>query len=628
VQFALSQLSAENGAHRFEDICRHFARARLVPNLLPATGPVGAGGDAGRDFETYRSYLADQLGRHGGFAARLPEGAVAFACTLQQEGLPSKIRSDVAKICAGGVAVEAIYAFVVIELPVGVRHRLQEEVKEDRGVHLEVFDLHALAEELSDPSVFWIAERYLSLPASLMPAGSDDEPEDDAPAWYVEDRTRWRDRGAARPAPGELLDLRDGLRHATSHVRARDDLPFWLSLMEPLCGAPGRVVRQRARYETAVAQMRGLGDLRPADGHVIDFFDEALGEDDPARLSDAGVLLTYASVAWSFARSDVTLDQLASWSAALRKRVEELLAGDPPPVRRARLLEVLGQLCLSRRPGSMPRAPEPMELPEVSELVDEAGRPRRPFSLPPERVRFFVDKERGLVAWGELAASLADIPLFPVDALSQYLELLSPLLVDEPAWSSLVEAIDEALARSEGDAAAGDRALDRALVLAEADRPLDALEELHKAKVRFFHGDHARSISSTLLAIGDLYGTLHLPQAARQHALAAASAARASGADEVAGLVPHALLVASEHDYRTGNSVSALQTLRVGLIAQAALVDAEVDQWADRDFSRALVTAGMSFNAAHDRQGRRAPQGRRFPREAPGDTRGRRRLVE
>src|ERR1700733_7469067 len=84
LQFALSQLPAENGAHSFEDLCRHLARARLVANVLPATGPVGAGGDAGQDFETFRSYLVEQLGQHGGFAGRAAESAVAFACTLQQ----------------------------------------------------------------------------------------------------------------------------------------------------------------------------------------------------------------------------------------------------------------------------------------------------------------------------------------------------------------------------------------------------------------------------------------------------------------------------------------------------------------------------------------------------------------
>ena len=451
ISFALSELPSENAAHRFEDVCRQVARARLAPNILPATGPVGAGGDQGRDFETYRTYLATQLGRHGGFAGRVPQGAVAFACTLQQDRLPAKVREDVSKICGGGVPVEAVYCFLAVPMSVGTRHQLQRELQEAHGVHVEILDRKWLAEELADPELFWIAEEYLSLPAALAPARpAVPGAQEGLPAWYVADRDRWRGRGAAHPTLGELLDLRDGLRHATFHGQARADLPFWLSLMEPLCGAHGRAVRQRARYETAVAQMRGLKDLRPADGHVADFFAETGDEDDPARLSDAGVLLTYASVAFSYAQSDLKLEQLQTWSKMLRARVEQLLDDGPPPVRRARLLDVLGQLCLARNPGSLGRAAEPMELPEVAEIVDEEGRPLRPIRSPAAPERFFVDVPRGLQAWGELAASLPDLPLFPVDGMARSLELLSPLLVDQDGWSAIVAAVDAAVARAVG----------------------------------------------------------------------------------------------------------------------------------------------------------------------------------
>jgi hypothetical protein len=601
VSFALSELTSDNAAHHFEDLCRHVARARLAANIIPATGPVGAGGDQGRDFETYRTYLAAQLGHHGGFAGHVQEGAVAFACTLQQDNLPTKIRDDVRKICSGGVSVESIYCFLVVPMAVGVRHRLQKELEVAYGVHVEILDRKWLSEELSDAELFWIAEEYLSLAATLAPARADAPgSKTGLPAWYLADRDRWRARAAARPTLGELLDLRDGLRHATFHLKARADLPFWLSLMEPLCGDSGRDVRQRARYETAVAQMRGLKDLRPVDGHVADFFEEASDEDDPARLSDAGVLLTYASVAYSYAQSGLKLKQLQAWGEALRQRVEHLLDDDPPPVRRARLLEVLGQLYLAPEPGSIGRAPEPTPLPEMAELEDEDGRPLAPISPPDESERYFVDVSRGLWAWGELAASLPQLPLFPVDEMARLLELLSPLLVDEDSWSDIVMAVDTAVARAEGDAAAGDRALGRAQALLAANRLLDALGELHNAKIRFFHGDHPRSLASTLLALGDVYGKLHLPLAARQHALAAATAARASETDEVGDLVPHALFMASEHDYRAGSFASALQVLRVAMLAQHALVDPDVDPWSERDFGRAVVTAGYSFKAAHD----------------------------
>ena len=41
----------------FERLAFELARLRVASNLLPATGPVQAGGDQGRDFESYRFYL-------------------------------------------------------------------------------------------------------------------------------------------------------------------------------------------------------------------------------------------------------------------------------------------------------------------------------------------------------------------------------------------------------------------------------------------------------------------------------------------------------------------------------------------------------------------------------------------
>lgn len=44
VRFALSQLPAHNAHHTFEEICRHLTGQFICSNVLPATGPVSAGG--------------------------------------------------------------------------------------------------------------------------------------------------------------------------------------------------------------------------------------------------------------------------------------------------------------------------------------------------------------------------------------------------------------------------------------------------------------------------------------------------------------------------------------------------------------------------------------------------------
>ena len=52
IGYALSQLSVQNAHHEFEHLCRHITRRRIASNIIPSTGPVSAGGDAGADFET------------------------------------------------------------------------------------------------------------------------------------------------------------------------------------------------------------------------------------------------------------------------------------------------------------------------------------------------------------------------------------------------------------------------------------------------------------------------------------------------------------------------------------------------------------------------------------------------
>src|SRR5688572_18627255 len=92
IRFALAGLGARNANHEFEHLCRDFARARISPSLLPSTGPVSAGGEHGRDFETFTTFAADDGQRK-----------MVFANTLTQSArLPQKNRSDLGKIMSGG----------------------------------------------------------------------------------------------------------------------------------------------------------------------------------------------------------------------------------------------------------------------------------------------------------------------------------------------------------------------------------------------------------------------------------------------------------------------------------------------------------------------------------------------
>jgi hypothetical protein len=75
--------------------------------------------------------------------------------------------------------------------------------------------------------------------------------------------------------------------------------------------------------------------------------DEYVRTTDQSRLEDATIVLFYAGTAASIDHSDLDLGVLGHHRRALRSRAAELLADDPPPVRKTRLLQVAGHLALS-----------------------------------------------------------------------------------------------------------------------------------------------------------------------------------------------------------------------------------------------------------------------------------------
>ncbi|MFK4211384.1 hypothetical protein [Streptomyces sp. NPDC030920] len=65
IQFLLEQLAGRNEHHVFEQIVFQIALRRLSSNIVPATGPVSAGGDQGRDAESYYTNLPHELSGAG-----------------------------------------------------------------------------------------------------------------------------------------------------------------------------------------------------------------------------------------------------------------------------------------------------------------------------------------------------------------------------------------------------------------------------------------------------------------------------------------------------------------------------------------------------------------------------------
>jgi len=565
IRFALSQLSARNGHHEFEEMARFLARETVSRNILPATGPVSAGGDQGRDFETFKTYVVGQVLATGSQIGIAEGENVAFACTLQAEDLGSKVLSDVKKIVGQGSPVEHIVYYAEANLAVGLRHTLQGRAKDDFGVHLEVFDGAAIAELLCQRHLYWIAQEFLHLPASALP------PIPDRPDWYETDLRRWRENDYVPTTPGDLVDLSGCLRYATYHEHAAVDLPFWIDRISALirdevpCST-----KQRARYEMVVAHLVGLGDLRPMDALVATYMANALEAEDPSQLSDASVLLLYCVGARGRGLTSHSEGQVLDWNDQLQRRVAELLDATEQPGRRCSLLETLGWL---RSQPDLVAALErgidyrlDPEIPRLSLEEIEAIAQRgliEPVHIP------VVDLQGAFDAWTEMVDLLPQARLFPVERLAQMMRITAPILIEDRRYDAVVTALDERIAEIAGGDAAASSARDRAMMFYRHSRLLDALREIHRARMGWFSGETTEGLVLATLMMSQIYRELELPLAAKFSAM---TAARLVG-DDNRELYARACFKAAEADYHQAAWFSSILIADLGLRAHLLLAE-------------------------------------------------------
>ena len=212
----------------------------------------------------------------------------------------------------------------------------------------------------------------------------------------------------------------------------------------------------------------------------------------------------------------------------------------------------------------------------------------------------FANLRSGVSAWLELAEGLEETPLFPVDPLAEYLQFLAPVLVDDPKWGALVEMVDNAIARVYGSAAVADRARDRAMELLRAGRYLEAIEEVHRAKVEWWSGDTVQGSLLAMLVLSDLYLELRFPQAAKMYALATAYVAATSSDDRLTGLVSRALLMAARADFLSGAWCSAAELFELGLIAQYNTAEGGFDSLDQEEVNSILLRFSWISTCAKD----------------------------
>jgi hypothetical protein len=553
--FQLQTLGDRNGHHEFEHLCRRVAAARIASNLLPATGPVSAGGDAGRDFETHPAEIGaavDVVAAPASWAARTTSKRLAFCCTIQQQGLRAKLVEDAAKIMRHEPHPDRIHSFVCSSFPIGERRRTIEEVRDELGVELVIHDALYLAEQLAQPDLFWVAERYLDAPQEMAP------PADGAilPEWYREAKRVWSRRDPLA-LETDVLELTDALRFAASSLHARADVPFWVAYMQRLIEDPhDHAVQQRARYEIVYATFLVEGTLIPVDDTVRAFFAGTL-DDHPETLRNAALLLQSLALTVYARQTTIPAEQVSEWADRLRVRVAELLGDEPEPSNwRSMLLHVFAHLHMHLRLDLTPA-----EAPQRVQIPLEIGTDLSAFPAQSELAELLFDVDQAVESWLTLVRGLDDFKQFPVNHLSGYVARFTPMLIDHPQWGELNRLLDAGVVRNGGATVAGERRFLRGRMLFDQQRYVDALREFHGARDHFFEAGEPRESMMALIFAAYSYDRLGLHLAAELHALNAALLGTRSTDLNVRDLVGSALAVAALAEYRRGAWVGAVELI-------------------------------------------------------------------
>lgn len=580
VRFHLGTLGETNAHHPFEQLCLGLTRRRIVSNVIPATGPVSAGGDGGRDAESFWSGLAKELPDTSLFTALATEDAVVLAVTAQLASVPSKIRSDLSKICGQGEPVDRVIYFTIVPIDTAKRHELQAHAREQHAVGLEIWDVQAIANEIASPDLFYLAVDHLHVPSSLAPER--EETTSELPEWYVETRDQWRTRKVHAGSMGEFVDLREALRYSSLNPQARADLPDWLATARAVRAAAqeDQSVADRVDYEIVVATGLGLNTLKPVDAMLRAYFSRlATGPTDPGVLVDAITLVRLAQATHPRGETSITVAEVAGWSGELEKLLEREIEAAPGENARVGLLTAAAILALGPlefAPGELDEAP--ITGPKMSEVYEElsaAKREGRPLPAAPQNARL-RDLDAGMAHMVELVEALPGAPMAPLDQLMTMFDLTSPALIDHPAYVDVRSALDQVTVERAGKSAAGERAQSRALALLQADRPLDALREIHAAKLSWLNGDAVEGAAIMMLLASAVYGELGLPLAAKQYAMSAASIVKAAEDPGLAVLMARGLVLTATYEHQAGQWLTATSTFRVGIWAQSQLAG---DPW-------------------------------------------------
>lgn len=511
IKFQLNDLAVNNAHHKFEDLCFHLTQQRICSNILPATGPVSAGGDQGRDFETFETNLESSSISNSAFIGLKSSKRIVFSCSTTKD-IINKIKRDVKSILSHELPCDKIVYFCTENVAVSERHKLEEWAQEKYSIPIEIFDGNAITNLLVDRELFWIAERYLDVSGEIYPRHDDEKDS------YIKSLEYWKADEASVLNYASFYEIKESIRHAVFDTAdAKQDIPFWIKILEKFRDDDFGDLKRRAMYEIAVASYRGLGTFIGRESMLREFFDMISNLENIGALEDYSVLLSYCMPAAYNGLVRLKIDELKNWHNRLLERLDAKLNTDNINLK-CRLLELRG---FSR--------------------------------MNPLDEYFEIDEDEMMKDWIELSELAENAPLFPIHRFSNLLVKLTKYLGSHPKYEYLTKKIDELLSKRYGDHIAARNCVDRAVEFYENGEVLKAIKQLHQAKIKWFIEETVYNSLISSILISNSYLDLGLSFAAKYYALATAYIAHGSSDQRMKSFMPRALFIAATCDYVGGS---------------------------------------------------------------------------
>ena len=531
IRFSIDQLSAKNGDKVFEDICRHFARQRICRNILPATGPVQSGGDQGRDFETFHSYLSqnsDNIAAFIGYSA----SPLVFACSLQKEPERAKIKSDVKTILGSGNSVERIYFFSGQDIPVGKRHKVQNKIKEDNSVNLEVIDAQALSEHLSDPDLFWIAVEFLHIPSDYCSIIEKDSE-------YAILKQNYLDRDIINGSFEEFSEIKSALRRIYKDEVLKVDLIFWFKKLDTFIKNDNfRDLKRKAIYEKFVAKLVGQKDIRGMDDDVKNYFSDFTEYDSPSQLEDATILLNFVKIAKDDLGHNIAHREIDTWIDQLRKITEVGLSVTQNDAKRCWLYQLKAM---------------------QSSFFDVHN------DLESKYLNLIYDLNK-------IIPYLPNAQFYPLDKLNYFLLGIQEICLELNIKDSVVrrleailEKIDDEMGKRASSLVAGENIRNRAVKYFQAERYLLALEASHRLKIKWLSHDSPEGLIICSRLIARCYERMGMCYAAKYYGMISAHIVAESNEIDLQKYLPRALKELADSFYSAGDWIGFFDVATMAL---------------------------------------------------------------